>query len=542
MPFGSMGAGFGRPGMGQVLLGGGGPFDYYVDSVNGNDVNSGSTPSSALKTVGALPAVAAFKRIGLARGSSWREQLTVTASDVTVGAYGSGARPILDASDAILNANFTKTAGLTNVYETPTINFIMGGTAAAWVNVFEAGGAGDNATGQFLKYVASQALVDSTAGSYTIPSMTEAAGVPVSGKIYIHTPDGSSPITNGFTYEFSNRRAAVYFTGARGRILGIEGRKASSNSGSFDLDAGDGSAFFVDGILSRNNNDHGLFTSGNSTVQNSVFLNSYWGGNSPNHLVFFEAAGAGRPFYSINNIFQQDQNPGSAVPTAILSHAGDSGLNGPVNSTNDWFIAKNGLNLIGFFVQNSTSLNIAGANASEIYQFVSLFTNLSMSNSQMVSATASNTQIVAQANGLALTFSNNKIATKNDAGQISVGSFTGITVNDTGSIYYKDTPNASSLAVYVGSTAGLTINGVTFDAAIANAFPYNFFGTGATFTGGTTAPTANSYKTIARWELNNVTYTSLATWKAAVSPQDSAAIATRSGTSAQTLPTIPVVS
>lgn len=549
-PSGSIGGGLSQPGPNQIggngfgLLGGG-AFDYYIDSVNGSNSNSGRSPSSALKTISALPSITPSKRIGLACGSSWREQLTVSAADVTVGAYGSGVRPVLDASDIILNANFTKTAGKTNVYETPIINFIMGGTSAAWVNVFETGGPGDNATGQFLKFVADQTTVDSTAGSYTIASMSTAGGVPASGKIYIHTTDGTSPIVNGYIYEFSNRRAGLYYTAPRGRIIGIEGRKACSNSGAFALDGGDGSAFFVDGVLSRNNNDHAMFVSGGSTVQNSVFLNSYWGGNSPNHLVFYENVGVGRSFYSRNNIFQQDQNPGTAVPTCILSHAG-SGMNGSLYSTNDWFIAKNGLNLIGIFAQEVSKVVIDGANASEIYQFVNVYTDLDMSNSQAVSAVASNTQIICQAGSLTLNLTTNKISTKNDAHQVGFGTNLGITVNDTAGIYYKDTPNGSALDIFAGSASSgvtaLNFNGTTFDGAITFIFPYNFSGSGATFTGGTTAPAANSYKNVNRWAINGVTYSSLATWKAAVSPQDSAAINTRSGTAAQTLPPMPVVS
>lgn len=532
-----------RPALRQILLGRP-AFDFYVDSVNGSDSNSGKSASSAFKTIGKLPALGIGQKVGLARGSSWREQLSVSSADVTVAAYGAGNRPILDASDLIASNSWSKTAGLTNVYNTGTINFIMGGDATSWVNVFETGAAGDNANGQFLKFVADQTTCDSTAGSYTIAGQSTAGGVPVSASIYIHATDSSDPRSNGYTYEFSNRRAALYFsTGAvRGRIIGIEGRKACSNSGAFDLDAGDGSRFFVDNCLGRLCNDHILFTSGDSTVQNSIFIDSYWGSNAANHIVFYENVGVGRNFYSINNVFQQDQNPGSSVPTCILSHSG-SGTNGTLYSTNDWFLAKNSCTLIGIFVQEAAKVSVSGANSSELYQFINAYTNIDLTGCHFVSAVSSNTQIIAQADSLTFNLTNVQISTKNDAHQVGLGTHTGITVNDSGGTYYKDTPNGSALDIFAGSaasgTTSLNFNGTTFDGAITFIFPYNFSGSGAVFTSGANV---NSYKNVNRWEINGTAYTSLAAWQAAVSPQDSGAVTTRSGTAAKTLPTIPSVS
>jgi hypothetical protein len=72
--------------------------------------------------------------------------------------------------------------------------------------------------------------------------------------------------------------------------------------------------------------------------------------------------------------------------------------------------------------------------------------------------------------------------------------------------------------------------------------PYDFYGSGATFTGGTTSGTANSYNAtdhVTHFLLNNNSYTTLSQWLTVVSPQDSAATTTRSGASTCTLPTIP---
>ena len=516
-----------------TLSQGAGPFDIWVDSVNGSDSNSGLSRNVPKQTIAAAQALmsASRKRIGLAKGSHWREMLTISMADAVVGSYGgSGARPILNAKDIIVNADLAKTAARTNVYETATINFIMGGVAAAWVNVFE--------NGLFLRFVSDVATVDSTPGSYTVLSMTTGGGVPASAKIYIHATSSENPISNGKTYEFSNRRAGLYATGARTRITGIEARGASSNSGAFVLDSGDAGGFLVDDCLARDCNDHALFCTSGSRIRNSTFINGYWGTAGPNLVVFYENVGVGGDFWSENNIYQQDKAvPGAGVMTAILSHTG-SGNNGTIHSSGDWFIGKNSAQISGFFVQNAALLDIANAYASEIYQFVNVYTNVRITDTQTVSAVSSNTQIQVQVNDVTLTLNGLKISTKNDAHQITSGNKTGVVINCEDSIFYKDTPNASALDVFHSTVAvSPTFDRNTFGKAITFTFPYNFGGTGAVFAGDN-----NHYPSINRWAFNGSTYTSLATWKAAVATADAAADATGDASVAATLPTIPSVS
>jgi hypothetical protein len=68
---------------------------YYVDSVSGDDGNSGLAPDDAFETISALPTLSAGMTIALAKGSHWREELVVDANSVTVQAFGSGNDPIL---------------------------------------------------------------------------------------------------------------------------------------------------------------------------------------------------------------------------------------------------------------------------------------------------------------------------------------------------------------------------------------------------------------------------------------------------------------
>jgi hypothetical protein len=182
-------------------------YDWYVDSVNGSDSNDGKTERTPLQTIAALEAktISPGDVIALARGSHWREQLDITAANVTVLAYGSGARPILDGSDIALNASFSKTAGRTNVYEisiTPEWN----GSGKDFVNVWE--------DDTILTRAASVANCDANAGS-CYPS-DEGAGTIT---LYVHATDSSDVTSNGAVYEYTKRKYGLDTRDATAPIL-----------------------------------------------------------------------------------------------------------------------------------------------------------------------------------------------------------------------------------------------------------------------------------------------------------------------------------
>jgi hypothetical protein len=79
---------------------GAGYFTHCVDSVNGNDANSGLTALTAKQTLAAAQALlSGGESLGLARGSHWREQFNIPAHNIRFGVYGSGAMPIIDGAD-----------------------------------------------------------------------------------------------------------------------------------------------------------------------------------------------------------------------------------------------------------------------------------------------------------------------------------------------------------------------------------------------------------------------------------------------------------
>lgn len=78
---------------------------YYLDAVNGNDSNAG-TSTSPKQHLASLPTLAPGVSVYLMAGETWRETLTVNASGtatspIVFGVYGTGASPIISASNLI---------------------------------------------------------------------------------------------------------------------------------------------------------------------------------------------------------------------------------------------------------------------------------------------------------------------------------------------------------------------------------------------------------------------------------------------------------
>lgn len=76
---------------------------FYIDSTAGSDANAGTSTAAPWRSFAPL-AQASYTlptTVYLKRGDTWHEGLTVPASDFTLDAYGSGAAPVLDGSEAV---------------------------------------------------------------------------------------------------------------------------------------------------------------------------------------------------------------------------------------------------------------------------------------------------------------------------------------------------------------------------------------------------------------------------------------------------------
>jgi len=86
---------------------------YYIAN-SGNDTNTGTSASNPWATLAKAESSAGTgDTVLLKRGDIWREQFTIPAGGMTVGAYGTGAKPVICGSDVSSGA-WTQDAG--NVY------------------------------------------------------------------------------------------------------------------------------------------------------------------------------------------------------------------------------------------------------------------------------------------------------------------------------------------------------------------------------------------------------------------------------------------
>lgn len=213
-------------------------FNFYVDSVNGDDSNDGTTAATAFATLGAVRTAALAYgngvKIGLAYGSEWREDLNLSAlSGVTVDAYGdkSLGLPILDGS-YVFSGTWADSAARadanSNTYSTSVTQTIGEGFLSVW-------DAGVKPT-----WVASVALVNSTPGSFTVVGPTSSSGMSAAGTqtIYFHPADNSNPNTNGRTVELTDHtRDGRLYLGDGSTLRRVHTRRNSHANGSMQMGA-----------------------------------------------------------------------------------------------------------------------------------------------------------------------------------------------------------------------------------------------------------------------------------------------------------------
>lgn len=231
---------------------------YFVNSVNGNDGNDGTSALTPFRTIGRLlqETIQPYSIINLARGSHWREQLTIAADNVTIQAYGSGARPLLDCST--IATGFTKTAGQTNVYQAGiTTNYTPNepGFVGVWENSIR------------LVIATSLANCDSTPGSYYVSSHDA-----VNITVYIHASGSSNVATNGKTYEVSNRLSGIYSWFANRTIVeGIACRRNYSKGGSIKV----GKNSILRDCFITEGNSHNAYMRAGGSAYNCIFEDAY---------------------------------------------------------------------------------------------------------------------------------------------------------------------------------------------------------------------------------------------------------------------------
>jgi hypothetical protein len=127
---------------------------YYVDATAGSDSNDGLSPGAAFKTLAKVESLLAEgDTILLKRGAVWHEPLRISAAEVTVEAYGSGANPLIDGDAGSRNGIVItgRDAHVADIDVTSAHNglYITGASASATIigGTFTANGTGIAAGG-----------------------------------------------------------------------------------------------------------------------------------------------------------------------------------------------------------------------------------------------------------------------------------------------------------------------------------------------------------------------------------------------------------
>jgi hypothetical protein len=231
-------------------------FDIFVSNT-GSDSNDGLSATSPKLTIAAAEAlITNGSRIGIHKGSHFREQLNITETNVTVGSYGeSGDAPILDASNVV--SSFTKTAARTNVYQfshTHNITAVATNFFTIWEN------------GQRLKRVTSEALCDSTPGSFYAPTPAASAQT-----IFFHPIGSTNPTSDGKTYEVTKRDYAIFSsTAATGLTVdGIYCKRCAANDGSIVIN---GTGSTITNVTAEDGQKHNFFVTDNCLVEDCTAI------------------------------------------------------------------------------------------------------------------------------------------------------------------------------------------------------------------------------------------------------------------------------
>lgn len=182
---------------------------YYVDQISGLDANAGTSTSAAWKTLNKVQTKAGGYAAGdivlLKRGCTWRESLVFPTSGavgntITIGAYGTGAKPIIRGDERIASTAWAADEGNPGVYKITHTWTEAAGTRVRgiWENGERLTPYEDTQDGQ----VAGLAAVRANAGSSFHDKTTNT--------VYVHSAQADpNPATNGLTYDVATRPTPI---------------------------------------------------------------------------------------------------------------------------------------------------------------------------------------------------------------------------------------------------------------------------------------------------------------------------------------------
>lgn len=224
-------------------------YDFYVDSVNGNDANDGMTEATAKQTIGSIP-WAANLSVAFARGSYWREQLDLGLlgyTNVSLNVYGTGTLPVFDAAD-IYEGVWTNDSGNVWYADITTENDQFTMYNSLWKD------------GVRMEWVASTAELANNSQYYVAEAPALNTYV---ARFYIYSD--TDPNTSGALYEYASRHYGVALA-ANSVMRFIRTKRQLHNNGSTILGENSQAQYcvFEDGVK------HNAYIGRNSSAYNCV--------------------------------------------------------------------------------------------------------------------------------------------------------------------------------------------------------------------------------------------------------------------------------
>jgi len=461
-------------------------YDIYVDSVSGSDANNGLSASTTKQTLSAIGTITAGMSIGLAKGSYWREKITVSVDNVTIASYGSGAKPILDCADVVPNANWTKTGGYTNVYQA-TLTVDPDSNASEWPGLW--------INGTRCLFSASLAALDSAPGNFYHGSVDDLSSITV----YVHSTGSTDPTSDGKTYEASIRRSAVdNFLGQHCIIKGLDTRRNYGSYGSITL----GRYGEIRDCIAREGNTHNIYMRAYTNAYSCQTIDAYNHTTSPTQWIVHENVMPGADATATLT--------GCSASCATYT-AGMIGIYNHKGSGSDW----QSINLVDFQATNvgnpfasanTTTLNVTGGTLTNLL-------NVFSTTGQNINASGLNISGVAtgghmgnlSGNNLTYVF-DNITATWGTTGHIrALGTGCSLTLKNS----HVTSPNTVFFTSVSGSTNTFVCTDNIFVPAGKMSVIYDLAGTHTVISdrnafGGATG----------KWRYNGTDYTTLAAWRA----------------------------
>jgi hypothetical protein len=277
-----------------------------------------------------LTVLRAGLKIGLAAGSHWDEQMTITVNNVLVKAYGTGAPPLLDALSAIAAVAWSKTGGRTFVYQA-TVTFTTPGTNT-WLRVWE-----DDVS---MVRVSDVATCDATANSYVPSSDTVSPAT-----LYVHASDGTNPGVNGKLYEFNSRNNGYTSYGVSGcRIIGVNTRRGNDNNGSLVV----GRSSTVVNCIAYEGTKHNIFLREGCLFPNVSAYEAYYAGGGSSMFVLADTSPTG-----LSVCFENCSCENPTYDSSIAGFFWEAITSGSYSSVN--FVNCNGNNISTLFSGSGTA-------------------------------------------------------------------------------------------------------------------------------------------------------------------------------------------